>query len=174
MNKVYFIGPIAALCLFIGVYSVHRGDFEEREAAKVAAVAAAKDARLEAERAAQKAAMAEAIQAAERRNVEKAAKEAAEKAEREVRQVAVDARDKAYREQEKLARQIERLKKDIEAEQAAITKIAAERRATDSEQAFLRDFVAKAQANVQALQALLIKLDAPASAPVPASSSATR
>ena len=88
--------------------------------------------------------------------------------------VAVDARDKAYREQEKLARQIERLKKDIEAEQAAITKIAAERRATDSEQAFLRDFVAKAQANVQALQALLIKLDAPASAPVPASSAATR
>ena len=167
MNKVYFLGPLAALCDFIGVYSVHRGNLKEREAAKVAATSAAREAKLEAERVAQKAAMADAIHAAEQRKVEKAAKEAREKTDRETRQLALDARDKTYREQEKLARQIERLKKDIEAERAAIAKIAAERQAADSEKAFLLDFVSKAQTNVQALQSLLNKLNT--STPAPAS-----
>lgn len=168
MNKVYFIAPLAALCVFIGVYSVHRGELKEREASKAAAVAAANKAKLEKEQAERQAAMAEAIKAAEQRKIEKAAKEAREQADKEARQLALDARDKAFREQERSARQIERLKKDIDAEQAALAKIAAERSAAESEKTFLLDFVAKAQTNVQALQTLLNKINTPAPAPAAA------
>lgn len=167
MSKVYFIGPAAALCVFIGVYSVHRGDLKEREAAKAAAVVAAQKTRLEVEQAERKAAMAEAIKAAELRKIEKAAKEAKEKSDREARQLALDARDKAYREQEKTAKQITRLKHEIEDEQAALAKLAAERKSAESEALFLRDYVAKAQGNVRALETLLAKLNAPAPAPAP-------
>jgi hypothetical protein len=168
MNKVYFIAPLAALLVFIGVYSVHRGELKEREAQKEAATLAAQKAKLETEQAERKTAMAEAIKAAEQRKIEKAAKEAREQAEKESRQLSVDARDKAYREQEKGARQIERLKKEIETEQAALAKLVAEQRAAESEKAFLQEFVGKAQANVQALQALIVKLNTPAPAPASA------
>jgi chromosome segregation ATPase len=168
MNKVYFIAPLAALLVFIGVYSVHRGELKTREAEKAAATLAMQKAKLETEQAERRAAMAEAIKAAEQRKIEKAAKEAREQAQKEARQLAVDARDKAYREQEKSARQIERLEKEIEVEQAALAKLAAEHRTTESEKAFLQEFVVKAQTNVQALQTLLAKLNAPAPAPAPA------
>lgn len=166
MNKVYFVAPLLALLVFVGVYTVHRGGLKEREAAKAAAAQAALETRIAAEQEARKAAMADAIKAAEQRKAERAAKEAREAADREARQAAIDARDKAYREQERGARQIERLKKEIETEQAALAKLVAEREVAASEKQFLQDFVAKAQNNVQALQGLLTKLNAPAPAPV--------
>lgn len=167
MKKVYFLAPLLALLAFVGVYLSHRGDLKEREAAKAAAAETALKAKTEKELEARKAAMADAIAQAELRKKEKDARAAKEKAEREERAVAIDARDKAYREQEKIARQIEKLKKEIEAEQAEIAKLAADRGRAEAEKAFLVDFVAKAQANVQALQALLTKLNTPA-APAPA------
>lgn len=172
MKKVYFLGPLLALLVFTGFYLSHRGGMLEREAAKQAAAEAALQAKNEAEHEARKVAMAEAIAAAEQRKKEKDAREAKEAAEKEARQLAIDARDKAYREQEKLARQIERVKKDIEAEELALAKLAAERKEAEAEKAFLQDFVTKAQTNVQALQALLTKLNAPASAPAVAAASA--
>jgi hypothetical protein len=168
MNKVYFIAPLVALLAFIGVYTAHRGELKEREAEKAAASLAAQKAKLDIEQAQRRAAMAEAIKAAEQRKIEKAAKEAREQAEKEARQLALDAREKAYRDQEKSARLIERLKKDLEAEQAALAKIVTEQRAAESEKAFLQEFVVKAQTNVQALQTLIAKLDTSAPAPTPA------
>lgn len=168
MSKAYVIGPAAALCVFIGVYSVHRGDLQKREAEKASATAAAQQARLEAEQAERKAAMAEAIKAAERRKIERAEKEARDNADKAARQLALDARDQAFREQEKTIRRIERLKKDIETERAALEELAAESRAAEAEKAFLVDFVAKAQANVDALRALLARLEKPRPAPAAA------
>jgi hypothetical protein len=161
MSKAYVIGPAAALCVFIGVYSFHRGELREREAAKAAAAAAEQQARLEAEQEARRVAMAEAIKAAEQRKLEREAKEARENAERAARQLALEARDKAFREQEKTARQIERLKKELEAEQTLLDRLAEERRAAEAEKAFLVEFVAKAQTNVQALRGLLTRLEGP-------------
>lgn len=168
MKKIYFIAPLLALIVFICVYSVHQSGFKKREADKAAAAASALQAKLAAEQEARKAAMAEAIAAAELRKAEKAAKEAKDLADKEARQLAIDARDKAYREQEKTAKQLERLKKEIEAEQAAIAKLATQRAEAESEKRFLQDFVTKAQANVQALQTLLTKLNTPAPAPTAA------
>ena len=168
MKKIYFIAPLFALIVFICVYSVHQSGFKKREADKAATAAAALQAKLTAEQEARKVAMADAIAAAELRKAEKAAKDAKDAADKEARQLAIDARDKAFREQEKTAKQIDRLKKDIEAEQAAIAKLSTQRTEAESEKRFLQDFVVKAQANVQALQALLTKLNTPPPAPAAA------
>jgi chromosome segregation ATPase len=165
MKKIYFIAPLFALIVFICVYSVHQSGFKKRESEKAQKAAAALQAKNTAEQEARKAAMADAIAAAELRKAEKAAKDAKDIADKEARQLAIDARDKAYRDQEKAAKQLDRLKKDIEAEQAAITKLGTQRAEAESEKRFLTDFVGKAQANVQALQSLLAKLNTP---PAPA------
>ena len=169
MNKAYFIAPLAALVVFSTVYAVHRDGLKEREAAKVAADAAALQAKNEADLAARKLAMAQAIAAAEQRKKEKEAREAREQADREVRQAAIDARDRAYRDQERVAKQIERLKKDIEAERSALAKLETSKKEAVSEQAFLADFVVKSRANVQALQSLIDRLNQPAPAATVAS-----
>jgi ABC-type Na+ efflux pump permease subunit len=168
MNKFYLFGPLVALIIFIGVYTVHRGGMKEREAQKITAAEAALKTRLETEQESRRVAMADAIKAAEQRRADRAAREAREAAQREERQAAIDARDRAFRDQDRLAKQIERLKRDIETEEAALAKIAAESQAAEAEKAFLAEFVTKAQANVQALQILLTRLNAtPAPTPAP-------
>lgn len=167
MTKAYVLPPVLALLVFAGVYAGHVGGMKERDAADRARVEAAAKARAEEEQAARKAAMAEAIAQAEARKVERAAKEAREAAQKEERQLALDARSKAYQEQEKFSRQAERLKKEIAAEEAALAKLAVEAKAAAAEVAFLRDFVVKAEANARSLEALVAKLATPAAA-VPA------
>ena len=161
MNKAYFIAPLIAVLVFGGFYSSHQSGAKAREAERVAKVETKLKEKQAAEAAAKKAAMSDAIQAAETRKKEREAKEAKEKADKEVRAAAVDAREKAFREQEKSNKQIERLKKEIEVEQAAITSILSKRKEAEAEKAFLLDFVTKAQTNIQALQALLTKLNTP-------------
>ncbi len=112
--------------------------------------------------------MTEAIALAEQRKKEREEKAAREAAEKEARQVQIDARDAAYREQERSARQIERVRKELEIEQAALAKLLAAQKESRAEIAFLRDFVTRAQDNVQALQSLLTKLATPAPAPLAA------
>jgi hypothetical protein len=153
--------------VFSGFYSVHHNDLKAREADRVAKVEAGRKAKLDAEQAARKAAMADAITAAEQRKKDKAAKESQDKLDKEARQAAIDVRDKAYREQEKLSRQLDKLKKDVEVEQAAIAKLGASRQAAAAEKAFQEAFVTKARANVQALQTLLVQLNTPPPLPAP-------
>ncbi len=166
MKKVYFIAPLAALAVFIAVYLQHRNGQLARDKAKAEQVVAAREAKLKAEQDARKVAMADAIRAQEIRKKDRDAKAARELVEKEARQVAIDARDKVFREQEKLARQIERVKLDLTKEKAELVRLAEGRKTSETEKAFLQDFVLKAQANVQSLQALLTKLNTPPPAPV--------
>lgn len=162
MKKAYFLAPLLATLAFIGLYASYRGGMKERDALKAAEAKAALDAKLQAEQDARRQAMAEAIAAAEKRKEEKAAKEAREQAERAERQVAIDARDQAFREQEKTARQLERLQKDIETEQASLAKLQAEHKAAAAEREFLDTFVARAEGNARSLQDVLTRLALPA------------
>lgn len=168
MKKVYFIAPLAALALFMAVYFQHRSGQIARDKAKAEQVLAAREAKLKAEQDARKAAMADAIRAQELRKAEREARAARETAEKAARQQAIDARDKAYHEQEKLGRQIERLKLDLAKEKAELAKLAETRKAADAEKTFLQDYVRKAQANTQSLQTLLTKLNTPPPVPAPA------
>jgi len=168
MKKVYFIAPLIALALFLAVYLQHRSGQLARDKAKQEQVVANREAKLKAEQDARRAAMADAVRAQEIRKADREAKAARELVEKEARQVAVDARDKVFREQEKLSRQIERVKVDIEKEKVELDKLNATRKSTEAEKAFLQDFVIKAQANVQLLQSLVTKLNTPPPAPAPA------
>jgi len=167
MNKAYFIAPILLLIVFTGFYAVHRSGYEEREATKAAAAAAALVAKNEADIALRRTAMTEAIAAAEQRKIERDEKVARDAADKEARQLIIDTRDRTFRDQERSVKQIERVKKDLEVETAAIAKLTAAQKDAVAEKSFLQDFVAKAQTNVQALQSLLTKLNTPAPAPAP-------
>ncbi len=137
MKKVSFIAPVLALIVFICFYSVHQKGQKERNAVAVAQAAAELKAKNDAELLARKTAMADAIKAAEVRKAEKEAKDARDKAEKEARQAAIDARDKAFREQDRATKQLERLKKDIEAEEVVIAKLTAARKESEAERQFL-------------------------------------
>ena len=171
MNKIYFFCPLLALLLFSGFYLSHRRGTDARELAKSQAAEAALLAKNAAELNARKAAMTEAIATAAQRKIEKEAKAARETAQKAARQDALEAREKAFRDKEKSAIKIERIQKEIAAEQTAIEQLATARKAAEGELAFLQKFVTKAQANLQALQAVLAK--SAASVPAPASAAAT-
>ncbi|MCX6938340.1 MAG: hypothetical protein NTU80_10670 [Verrucomicrobia bacterium] len=161
MKRIYFIGPLVLLLVFVAVYLNFRHDYNQEEAARVAQAAAELKTRNENDAAARKAALLEAIAAAETRKKERDAKNAREKADREARQLAIDARDRAFREQEKITRQVERVKKDLEAEEAAVAKLLAVRKEADAEREFLLSYVTKSRANQGSLQTVIARLDAP-------------
>ena len=160
MKKIYFIGPIAALVLF-AAYTWHfNQEYEQKEAAKAAQVRSLREAKLKAEAEARKKAIEDAVASQARLKKERLDKEAEEVRKKEARQAAIDARDKSYREQEKIARQVERVKKDLRNEQEAVAKLEGSIKYTEGEKAFETEFIKKAQQNVAALQDILTKIDA--------------
>jgi len=167
MKKSAFIPLVLLLIIFVCFYVVHQTGQKERDQVRIARVAADLKAKNEAELLARKNAMTDAIKAAEVRKLEREAKEAKDTANKEIRQVAIDARDKAFRDQERMLKQPERLKKDIEAEEAVIAKLTAGRKQSESELKFITTLNAKAQDNVKTLQTVLNKINAPAPAPSP-------
>jgi hypothetical protein len=63
------------------------------------------------------------------------------------------------------------VKKDIEAEEAALVKLAAERKLAEAERAFILELNTKTQLNVKTMQTVLTNLNAPAPAPLAAAAS---
>ncbi len=158
MKKAYVFAPLAALLVFTALYLNFKSGYKARESARQVQVDADKKARLTAEVEARRKAVDDAVRAQEVRKKEREDREAAERTKQEVRQAALDARDKAFREQEKISRQIERLKKDIATESDANARRVETRTAGLAEQAFLKTYVQKAEANVKALQDVIAKI----------------
>lgn len=160
MKKSYLFAPLLAILAFAAVYWNFQSGYKAREKAREEQVVAAKAEKLKAEKEANKAALADAIVFQEARKKEREAKAAIEKTEREERQTSLDARDKAFREQDKFTKQIERQKKEIAAEKEALAKIEETKKAAIAEQTFLSGYVTKTEANAKALSELLTKIDA--------------
>ena len=95
-----------------------------------------------------------------RRKAEREAKEAKEKKDRELRVAANDAKEKAYTDKEKFAKQVSRLESDIKIEKDAISKLEEERKRLVEEQAFLRVYVKQAEDNVKSLSTVIDKIAA--------------
>lgn len=160
MNKIYFSGPILAMLLFTGIYISAQSGVKERQAAAELQARTERENKIKADNEARRKAVADALTAQEIRKKEREEKEARETREKEERQAAIDARDKSYREQDKLARQVERLKKDIDLEKSAIAKIQDNMAIIQAEETFLKDFVQKARGNVKTLETLLTQITA--------------
>lgn len=160
MSKTYFIAPLVALILFIGAYSWSQSGRAEREQARAAEVRAEREAKLLAEREAREKAIAEALVFQEQRRKERAERETREAAERETRQNALDARDHAYRRQERLARDIERLRREVADEQEAVNRLRIDKDASLAEQAHLKAFLPRIRAAAAELEKVLRQIAA--------------
>ncbi|MBW8782654.1 MAG: hypothetical protein JF599_12330 [Verrucomicrobia bacterium] len=158
MNKAYWIGPMVALMVFGGIFFNFKSGYEAKQKAHEEQVQAEKQAKLKGEVEARRKAVEDALRVQAERKKEREAKEADERARKEARQVALDARDKVFHEQDRLAKQVENLKRDIATEQDAIAKISRDRQDSIAEQTFLKAYVEKAQENVKSLQDVLLKI----------------
>jgi uncharacterized protein (DUF3084 family) len=158
MNKVYIIIPLIALAVFGGFYVQFAKGYEAKIAAAKAKEEEAKKekARLEVEN--REKAIQAAIEAQARRKLEREAKERLEEKKRTDRQEAEDKRELAFSDYKKFNDQVSRLKKDLVEVQEEIKKIEAEKKTLVDEQAFLRNYVKQAEANVKYYYDLLDKI----------------
>jgi hypothetical protein len=157
---IYFLVPLVGLIAFGALYWNFNTHYEAILADKARIVREAKDEKLRAEANNRERAIKEALAAQERRKIEKAAREAKEKADQDGRLLAIEARDKANREQSKLGQQVERLTAEIKNEKEAIAKIEDEKKRALDEQAFLKTYVKQAEANTKSLTQVLEKIAA--------------
>ena len=160
MKRIYYIGPLAALALFAAYTWSFNQEYEKKEEAKAAYVRSVREAKLKTEAEARKKAMDDAVASQEKLKKDRLDREAEELRKKEARQASIDARDRSYREQEKLARQVERIKKDIRTEQEAVGKLDGSIKYAQGEKAFENEFIGKAKQNVAALAEILTKIDA--------------
>ena len=77
---------------------------------------------------------------------------------REERQAAKEASQKAFRDKEKLGRQSARLTEDVKAEEDAIAKLEDRKKFLIGEKAFLREYVLKAESNQNNLTQVIQKI----------------
>lgn len=160
MNKAYVITPLIALLAFIPFYLNFSKQHQAEQDAKVQAVKDAAQQKIRDEMEARKLAVEEALVLQEQRKTEKAAKDAKDLAEKEARQAAIDARDSAYREQERLSKNVDRLNKEIGTVKEEIAAIEAKKDFYQKEIAFLKQYVPQAETNKNSLRKVLTDIDA--------------
>lgn len=160
MNKIYFVAPVLAMLIFTGVYVTYQSGAKQRAAIAEKQEKQEKENKLKADADARAKAFADAMKAQELRKKERAEKEARELAEKEERQAQLDLRDKTFREHDKIAKQMERLKKEIEAEKTAAAKIQESIGSIEAEQTFLQSYLTKARENIKTLETLINQIAA--------------
>lgn len=160
-SYVYFVVPLVALVVFFfGFYWNAHKDFEAREQAKIETAKAEKEAKLMKEAKDREVAVKEAIRLQEERKKQKQERDAKEAREKEAREQARQAREKAARDADKAEATVKRLEKEIEVEKKEIAEIQLDRKRTVDEQNFLKQYVAKAEANARNLTGVLERIDA--------------
>ena len=155
MNKAYILGPLIGVLIFAFFYRGFTKEFAIKAEQKIADTKAAREASLKKEAADRRVAIDAALILQAQRKKEKAEREAKAVADKEYRLKITDDRDKAFREQERLSKQAERLAKEVDTEKAAIAEIEKQKGFAVSEEAFLRQYVGQADANAQSLDGVL-------------------
>ena len=159
-NYVYFLAPLIGLVVFGAIYWNFSKGIAARETKRVAMEKQKKEDKLREQAKRNEQAIREAVASQERRKAERLAKEAKEKKDHDDRQAAVEARDKANRDQEKLAKQVTRLETEVQTEKDAIAKFETDKKKLNDEQVFLRIYVKQAEDNVKSLTQILDKIAA--------------
>jgi hypothetical protein len=160
MKKAYVIFPVVALLIFFGFWwnfhSTHQAVLAEK-AKQVRLAKEAKDRKAAEDRIT---AIKDALLAQEKRKKEREAKEIKEKADREARELAIDNRNKADQDVRKLSKQKDGLINDVKSEKEALAKLDEQKRKALDEQAFLKEYVRKADVNAKGLNDVLDKIAA--------------
>lgn len=158
MNKLYFIIPFVGVLIFGGFYyQFAKGHEAKLVQIKVDAENAKKEkARKQEED--RKIAVAAALKSSQLRADENAKKKQLEEDKKTARELAEDKRLRANSDKNRLTDQSRRLKKDLDEVQEEIKKLELEKKTLQDEQAFLREYVKKANDNVSYYQGLLEKI----------------
>lgn len=159
MNKVYILIPLLALVVFYGFYHNFAKGYEAKIALAKQKVEDEKKEKARQEVLNREKAIQAAVEAQAKRKAERDAKDKLDEEKRTARQTAEDKRERAFSDRNKLADQARRLKKDLEEVQEEVKKIEAQKKTLVDEQAFLKNYVKQAEANVKYYYDLLEKID---------------
>lgn len=178
MKKVYVIFPALAMLIFFGFWWNFSDKFEAKKAAIVAAQKIEKQQKLEQDARDREKAIMDALASQAVRKAEREANEAKKQKDREDRQTAKEESLKAFRDKEKLGRQVERLTADVTSEKEAISKQESKKNFLVAEKNFLKAYVNKAEANqadlTRVIQKIIAADDARAKAEAAAAASAKK
>lgn len=158
MNKVYIIIPLLALAVFSGFYLNFAKGYEAKIALAKAKVDEEKKEKARQEVINRENAIKAAVEAQAKRKLEREAKERADEQKRLDRQAAEDKRERGFSDRNRLADQKRRLEKDLIEVNDEVKKIEAEKKTLIDEQAFLKNYVKQAEANVKYYYDLLDKI----------------
>jgi hypothetical protein len=159
-SKIYFIAPIIVLVAFYAYYWNFRSQYDEKQAIVVQAEKEKKLEKLKAEAEMRQRAIQDAVDAQKQRKADRIARDEKERKQKEEKENARLEAEKADQEAQKLQRQAEKLEKDVATAKEEITKIEAEKKTSDEELVFLKDYTAAATANQSKLAEVLAKIRA--------------
>jgi len=175
MNKAYIIWPFVGLLVFGAFYLNFNRTYQEKQRQEQIRIAQEKRDRALKEQQQRKAAIDAANAAVAQRNAERQAKEEQEEKERQMRIELVDRRNRAFDDVNKRLRpQLERLRNDAGDLKDQIAKLEQEKKEYQNEEAFLREYVRKAEANAQTYVNLIEQLAAAEKARADAAAKAKR
>jgi flagellar motility protein MotE (MotC chaperone) len=130
--QAYLLVPLVGMIAFGAVYWNFNAGDELRQAAKAAEIKKMRNDKLIEDARLREKAVKDAIASQEKRKAEKEIKDARDRKDREDRENSVQARNKAFRDSEKLQKQVERLKKEVITTKEEIAKIVHVDRSDDS------------------------------------------
>lgn len=159
-SYLYFLVPLVLTAIFAVYYWQYASGYDARLAAIDQKKKEERQQKLDEEAKAREKAIKDALALAEKRKAEKKAKEEQEAKEAAARELAIQERNKAQQDARKYADQVKRLQKDVQDNKDEIAKTEEDKKQLVEEQGFLRDYVKKAEVNVQSLQGVLEKIDA--------------
>jgi len=160
MNKAYLIFPLIGLLVFGGIYINFNKGYEAKQTAIKQKAEDDKKAKAAQQIKDREAAIKAAVESQAVRKKEREEKERLEEAKKVARQQAEDYRQKTFDDRNKFRDQVARLKKDLAEVKDATAKIAEEKKRHAEEDAFLKNYVKQADANVKYYSDLLDKISA--------------
>ncbi len=160
MNKVYLIFPLVGILIFGGFYL----SFNKVDEAKIVAIKQkaedAKKAKTKQQNADRVVAIEAAVKAQAAQKILREERERVDEAKKVARQEAEDTRQRTHDDALKFRDQVARLKRELTEVKEATAKIADEKKRHADEEAFLKNYVAAAEANVKYYYDLLDKITA--------------
>ncbi len=159
-SYVYFLAPLVGLIIFSVLYWNFSSTYDAKLQAVADAARKQKIERQEAEAQQRLKAVEQAKAEQDRRKAERAAKEAQAAKDRDDREALIQAKNKALIEEDKLDTQVKRLSRDVDATKKEIARFEEEKKNASDEQAFLREYVKRAEANAKSLTEVMDKIAA--------------
>lgn len=157
---LYFLAPLVGVAAFGAVYWQYAAGFEAKLEAAQKKVQEERAEKARKENESKKVAVEQALAAQEARKKAKAEKDDREAKEKEAREIASQTRIKMREEVRKNQDRVRALQKDVEEGKAEVAKVEVEKKNAVAEEAFLRDYVKKAEATRVNYETVLKQIDA--------------